>query len=136
MPKILGLNLVAVLVASVAFFLIGYLWYGVIFQEAWMAAAGISAADAEGDSPIYMAGGFLITVMQVFGIGLVLGWKGVADPVGAAKTALLLWLFFALPFTLYGYLYTPAHNSTLLMIDASHLLVGWVVSALVLRLIK
>ena len=136
MPKILGLNLVAVLAASVAFYLVGYLWYEFLFKDAWMAASGITAADVEGMSPIYMAGGFLITVVQVIGIGLVLGWKGVTDPAGAIKTALVLWLVFALPFTLYPYLYSPAHNSTLLMIDASHLLVGWALSALVLRLIK
>ncbi len=136
MPKVLGLNLVAVLVASVVFYLVGFAWYEFLFKDAWMAASGITAADAEGLTPVYMAGGFLITVMQVIGIGLVLKWKGVADPVGAIKAALVLWLFFALPFTLYPYLYTPAHNSTMLMIDASHLLVGWALSALVLRLIK
>lgn len=136
MPKIFGLNLIAVLVASVLFYLVGYIWYEFLFKEAWMAASGVTAADAEGDDPIYMAGGFLITVMQVIGIGMVLGWKGAADLVGAIKTALILWLLFALPFTMYPYLYTPDHNSTMLMIDASHLLVGWVVSAAVLRLIK
>jgi hypothetical protein len=81
-------------------------------------------------------GGFLITLLQVVGLGLVLKWKGDATPMADATTAAVLWFFFALPFCLYAYLYTPAHSSTLLMIDASHLLVGWVVSAVVLRLIK
>lgn len=136
MPKILGLNLVAVIAASVLFYLVGFLWYGVIFQEAWAAASGITTAEANASSPIYMVGGFLITVLQVIGIGLVLKWKGDATPMAAATTAAVLWFFIALPFTMYAYLYTPAHDSTLLMIDASHLLVGWVLSAAVLRLIK
>ena len=135
MPKIFGLNLLGVLVASVAFFLIGWLWYGILFQEAWMAAEGIAADAAESESPVWMAGGFLITLMQVIGIGLVLKWKG-ASGLGAAVTAaVVLWFFLALPFCCYAYIYA-AHNSSLLMIDASHLLVGWVVSAALLALIK
>jgi hypothetical protein len=74
--------------------------------------------------------------MQVVGLALVLKWRGVGTPVAAAITGAVLWAVFALPFTLYGYIYTPGHNATLLMIDASHLLVGWVVSAGVLSMFK
>jgi len=136
MPKILGLNLVAVIAASIAFFFVGFLWYGVLFSDIWMAAEGISAEAADADNPVWMLGGFVITVLQVIGLGLVLKWKGDATPQAAATTALVLWFFIALPFCHYTYLYTPGHNATLLMIDASHLLVGWGVSAIVLRLIK
>ena len=137
MPKILGLNLLAVLAASVAFFLVGCLWYGILFADIWMEAAGIPPEAAESENPIWMAGGFLITVLQVIGIGLVLKWKGGASDIGAAAmTACVLWFFFALPFAHYAYLYGPAHSATMLMIDASHFLVGWVVSAVVLTLMK
>ncbi|MCK5744592.1 MAG: DUF1761 domain-containing protein [Oricola sp.] len=136
MPKILGLNIVAVIVASVAFFMVGWLWYGVLFVDAYMESTGMSADEAGGAFDIWMAGGFLITLMQVIGLGLVMKWKGEASPAAAATTAVVLWVFLALPFTMYPYLYTPAHDSAMLMIDASHLLVGWVVSAVVLCLIK
>jgi hypothetical protein len=101
-----------------------------------MAAEGLTAADAEDQSPIWMIGGFLITVMQVVGLGLILKWRGVTGVGPAIATALLLWLLLALPFTHYAYLYLPAHNATLLMIDGSHLLVGWVLVAAVLALVK
>lgn len=133
MPK---LNPVGLAVASVAFFIVGFLWYGVIFSDAWMAAEGITEEAADADSPAWMALGFVITVMQVVGLALVLKWRGAADLAGAATTGALLWALFALPFTLYGYTYTPGHNTTLLMIDASHLLVGWVVAAAVLSRFK
>ncbi len=137
MPKLFGLNSVAILAASVAFFIVGFLWYGLLFADAWMAASGITKEAAEADqNPSWMIGGFIITVMQVIGIALVMKWKGAASLGDAVKTALLLWLLFALPFTLYAYFYSLAHSSTLLMIDASHLLVGWVVSAVVLSLFK
>lgn len=128
------LNWIAVLAASVAFFVIGALWYGLIFSDAWMAAMGVT--EEEAGSPAWMILGFVITVMQVIGLALVLKWKGDAKPAAAATTAALLWALFALPFTLYGYAYTPGHNMTLLMIDAAHLLVGWVVAAAVLTMFK
>lgn len=135
MPKIFGLNLVGVLVAAVAFFMVGWVWYGMLFSEAYMAANGMTEADA-GMSPAWMASGFVITLLQVIGIGLVLKWKGASGLVDAAKAAVVIWFFFALPFATYAYIYSVAHDSTLLLIDAGHLLLGWVVSAAVLALIK
>lgn len=138
MPKLFGLNLLALAAASLAFYLVGFLWYGVIFQQAWLDAQGITKEmmEAADSSPVWMIGGFVITVMQVIGIGLVLKWKGAASLAEAVKTALIVWFFFALPFCHYGYLYSMDHNSTMLMIDLSHLLVGWVASAAVLSLLK
>lgn len=133
MPK---LNPVGIIVASIAFFAVGFLWYGVIFSDAWMAAEGFTKEADDAGSPAWMALGFVITVMQVVGLALILKWKGDAAPVASATTAAILWALLALPFTLYGFIYTPGHNTTLLMIDASHLLVGWVVSAVVLSLFK
>lgn len=135
MPKIFGLNLVGVLVATVAFYLIGWVWYGMLFSEAYMASAGLTEETAQ-SSPAWMASGFLITLLQVIGVGLVLKWKGAAGLAECVKTAVVLWFFFALPFATYAYIYTPAHDSTMLLIDAGHLLAGWVVSAAVLALIK
>lgn len=134
MPKIFGLNSVAVLAASVAFFFVGFLWYGVIFMDAWMAGHGLTADDA--GPAIWMLGGFVITVFQVVGVGLVLKWRGVSSLMPAVKTAAILWLVFALPIVHYAYIYLPAHNATLLMIDGSHLLLGWVVSAAILAVMK
>jgi len=134
MPTIHGLKLVPVLVATLVFWMLGFLWYGVVFMDAWMAGHGLT--DDGGSFDIYMAGGILITFMQVVGIGLVLKWKGVGDVMQALTTAGVMWLLIALPLMMYAYLYLPAHNSTLLMIDASHLLVGWIVSAGILTLMK
>ncbi len=136
MPNIFGLKLIPVLLASIAFYAIGYVWYDVLFKDLWMAAAGVTAADFEGVNPIWMIGGFVITLLQVIGIGLVLRWRGVSGAIPAVQTGLIIWALFALPFVHYAYIYTPTHDSTLLMIDASHMLVGWVVSAVILDVMK
>jgi len=136
MPKVFGLNSVAIVAASVAFFFLGFIWYGVLFSDIWMAAAGVTEADGQGQSPLWMLAGFGICVLQVIGLGLVLKWRGITDMGGAVKTAIIMWACFALAIVLYAYVYIPTHNGSILMVDASHLLVGWVVSAVILILIK
>jgi hypothetical protein len=136
MPKLFGLNLVPVLAATVVFFAIGYLWYGVLFADAWMAAEGVTKEQAEAGSPAWMGLGVLITLLQVIGLALVLKWRGIVALTPALTTAGIMWLVFAFAFTLYGFAYLPAHSTTLLAIDAGHLLVGWLVSAGVLAMMK
>lgn len=133
MPK---LNAVGIIVASLAFYFLGFVWYAVLFSDAWMAAHDLTKEAADSENPAWMALGAVVTVMQVVGLAIVLKWKGVAGPQDAAMTAVLLWSLFALPFTLYGFAYTPGHDVTLLMIDAGHLFFGWLVSAIVLSLFK
>ena len=41
MPKITGVNVLGVLLAAVAMFFIGFIWYGLLFTEPWMAANGL-----------------------------------------------------------------------------------------------
>lgn len=137
MPKLFGLSLIGVIAASVVFFIIGYLWYGVIFSDMWMTETGISKADAEADqNPMYMVLGFVITAMEVIGLGLVMKWRNAMSLNGAVMTAAILWLLFVVPLCAYDYLYSPAHSETLFLIDAGHLLIGWVASAVVLALVK
>ncbi len=136
MPKIFGLNLVGVLAASFAFYVVGFLWYGLLFTDPWMAAHNLNQADAQSQSPIWMGLGFLITFMQVIGIGKVLQWKGVSSLGDAVMTTLVLWFFLGFAYSLYAFIYVPSHNVSLMLVDSSHLLVGWIVSAILLSVLK
>lgn len=48
--KTLRINHLAVLVCVIMLHVIGFLWYGPLFGEKWMAMVGLNAADAEGGS--------------------------------------------------------------------------------------
>jgi len=136
MPRIFGQNLIGVVLATLAFWVIGAIWYGVLFSDLWMAENGVIEADFEGQSPVWMMLGVVISLLAVIGIGKVMAWRGVADLGGAVMTAVILWSLFAVSFVMYDLAYLPAHSMTMFFVDAGHLLVGWVVSAAVLSSFK
>ena len=47
MPKINGTSLLGILAATFVFYMLGFLWYGIVFQEAWMSANNITMEMAE-----------------------------------------------------------------------------------------
>ena len=130
MPRILGLNAVGVFVSAIAFFMIGYLIYGVLFQEIWMDAYGIEAdAEADGD-PLSMVYGFLLSLVTAFFIGLALKKMGATDLVTALKKSAFLWAGFAVTTMAYGPIYGGS-SLTVFWIDCLHLLLGFTAMAAV-----
>jgi len=132
MPNLFGLKLIPVVLATVAFWLIGWLWYGVLFMDAWTKASGYSKADFDGANPSWMILGVLISFLSVVVIGKVLNWAKSVSLNSAIVHTLILWIGFGVTMALYGLAYSPAHSISLFLIDAGHLLVGWLVVAIIL----
>ncbi len=136
MPRIIGLNLLGVVLATFAFFFAGFVIYGVLFTDLWMAIEGVSEADAAGQGMGWLAPALLITVLQVIGLGLILQWRKAASLGAAVTTAVVAWALIALPLMAYDPIYIPGHSPMALVIDGLHLFIGWVASAIILTLIK
>jgi len=64
MPKLFGTNILLILLAGFLFFMLGWIWYGMLFQEQWMALTGITEEAAEATMGRAMAVGFLISLLQ------------------------------------------------------------------------
>ncbi len=125
MPKVFGLNLLGILAGAVFFFLLGWLWYGVLFLQDMMEAYGVSATDSGNFSPVIsMLMGFVNVIIVTIGIGLVLKWLNVRKPVTAMKYGLILWFCFALTTTAYGWVYGSVPLK-MLMIDGAYNLIGY-----------
>ena len=134
MPRILGLNIIAVIVATLAFYMLGALWYGALFSDLWVGLWGFTEAQlaaAETSAGPAMALGFLITLATVVFIGLAL--KALrADGMGPAiKWAVFLWAGFALTTMAYDIAYAM-QPVLLLVLDGAHLLIGFVLTAILL----
>ncbi len=87
-----GINLVAVLVAAVASFAVGALWYGVL-GKAWMRAARLTEADVRPD-PLLFAGTFLCQLVMAFIFAGIIYHAGPVTVANGLLSAALVWAGF------------------------------------------
>lgn len=136
MPRLFGFNVVGVLAAAVAFFMVGWIVYGALFTDLWMSLHNVTQEQTEAAGMSWLAPAFLITLMQVVGLAFVLRWRGVEGISGAVITASILWVFFAVPAMSYDPVYLPNEGVMSLVLDGLHLYVGWIIAAVVLTVLK
>ena len=132
MPRLSGVNLVGVLLAAIAMWIVGAVWYGLVFSEAWLAASGWTEAMFEDQSPIWMVAGFVLSLVLAFGLGWHMKQKSITKLNTAALFGLWLALLVGVPLMAYGYVYSPGHSLELFMINASHTVVTFVAACAVL----
>jgi len=123
-----GVNWVGVVVATIVVWLIGYLWYGVIFAEAWMAAMNMSKESMESDmTPMIL--GFVNTLVTCVGLGLLVP-RLENTLMGGLKTGLLAGIFFACTTAAMGFIYGGKPQS-LMPMDFGYLLILYAVAGAV-----
>ena len=133
MPKIFNTNIVGILAASIVFFLLGWLWYGIIFEKMWMALAGITETNPD---PMVMVWGFVITAVQVLGLAYLLNHAGASKLLTCVKIGAIVATLIALPVLAYGAVYGENYPGALLGLDYAHLLVGYMLACAVLSFFK
>ncbi len=117
--RLMGHNAIAVAAAAVAIYLIGFLFYGVLFAEAWVAATGWSEAELQSGMS-KMPIGFVIPILLAIGLSLVIRWRNKLGWMAGAETGFWVAAFLLFPLQLYSYVYAPAGGETLLGINSLH----------------
>ncbi|MEO1221130.1 MAG: DUF1761 domain-containing protein [Pseudomonadota bacterium] len=112
-----------VLAGAAAFFVVGAIWYGVLFGKAWQKAAGMSDEDVQsGNMPLIFGLTFLFEML----IAMVL-WHLIARTGAAPHVVMMMSIGFALgimaPAIGINYLY-QRKSGMLFAIDAGHFTVG------------
>ena len=135
MPKIFGHSLLAIILATIIFYMVGFAIYGFLFSEQWMTYAGMTEAQATARNevlgPMMFVWGLFITLAQVLGIAVFLKKANVNSlGKGLIKGAMLATLF-ALPVMTYNWLYQGS-SANLLGLDYMHLLIGYGLTGAVL----
>ena len=72
------LSILGVILASLAFFFIGGLWYTVLFGKMWRAEMGIADEDVGSPQPLMFIGSFVVGLVIAITLGLLIGDQGVA----------------------------------------------------------
>jgi hypothetical protein len=124
------INWLGVIVATIAAFFIGFLWYGLIFEAAWKELTGVSGEDGD---PMWMLLGLVQTFVTMFGLGWFIG-RGSSWMEGL-KTGLIAGFCFAVMTTAYDFIYQTSPIG-LLPIDWSHLLVIYAVGGAIIGGLK
>jgi hypothetical protein len=151
--RVAGVNLVAVLAAAVAMYLVGFVFYGLLFQEIWsqqtlenhgLAAPG-EGANLTGDALMAemqripgamemgpaMGLGFIISLITALGLAMVLRLAKPQSLMAALRIALIAWVGFAATTLAYNVVYS-SESRIIFGIDLAHLLLGYLAGAAVI----
>jgi surface polysaccharide O-acyltransferase-like enzyme len=99
-------NYAAVFIAAIAYWLLGAVWYGVLFSKPWMALENISIEQAKSMNPVlpYVIT-FVLNLLIAYALAQICIWRN-ANTIGrGASVGVLLWIGFVGPITYTTYMY-------------------------------
>lgn len=129
--SLFSVNIWAVLVSGVAYFMVGALWYGV-FAEPWMAGIGKTREDLQQKPTDYIVS-LLAEILVAFVIAIVLRAFAAVTIPDAIFVAALIWFGLSLMPTILHYTYED-RSFSLLAINKGYDLVGMILAAVILTL--
>jgi len=99
-------NYAAVVVAAIAYWILGAIWYGVLFSKPWVALEGITEAQMKSANPVlpYVIT-LILNVLIAYSLTQICIWRN-ANTIGrGASVGVLLWIGFVGPVTYTTYMY-------------------------------
>jgi hypothetical protein len=120
----LDIDWLAVVLGTVAFFVVGAVWYGLLFRQPWGREAGVTAAPSGAATARIMA----LTLLAEFVVVLTLGHLfAFLQPPDRAKMMIATGFGLAIMTPAIGINYLHQRKSlTLFLIDAGHCIVGMI----------
>jgi len=118
-----SINYLAVFVSAIISFVIGFLWYGLIFKNAWLNAVGKTEEELRKNNNVKF--NYFITFVSEFFMALVVAYfialTGATNFVGALRVALAAWVGFVATVTLIDGLFAKRRFKLLLINSVFHL---------------
>lgn len=133
-----GINWIAVLIAVVLVQALGFVWFGMVFSDAWLAgmrAEGVAIDPTAGDQTVSLIQGLVLSLVTVVGIAWLMGKVGADGLQGGIMTALAAWFFFSLTTQAQEYVYM-GFAPNLMAINVGYQLVSFLLAGAVLGVVK
>ena len=131
-----NINWLAVLVATIAYFMLGAIWYSkALFGTKWASAVGINMNDpdkAKGMAKM-MIGTFVLILVTCIGLALLVNRLDLIVLASAIKLALITGICFATTAVSISFIY-ESRPTALYFIDCGYHLVGHIAAAIILVL--
>lgn len=118
--RVMGLNLMAVIAAAAAIWLIGFVLYAVLFAELWTQWMGWSPAETESGAA-RMPFMVVMPALQAIGIALVIKWRDEPGWFDGLKVGLVLALCLTVAGRMYNWVYS-FERTELFGLDTLHFL--------------
>jgi hypothetical protein len=99
-------NYAAVFVSALAYWILGAVWYGFLFNKSWMVLENISMEQAKTINPVlpYVVT-FALNLLIAFVLAQICIWRSANTAARGAALGILLWIGFAGPVTFTTYMY-------------------------------
>jgi fucose permease len=120
------INHIAVLVSAVVYFVLGGLWFSVLFGKAWLKAIGKTEDEikAEGGAGVGYAVSIIGGVLAAYILTVILNHVGADSLLTGVRYGFYVWLGFSVTSVAPTYIF-ESRNKTLLYIYAGYTLVGY-----------
>lgn len=123
-----------VLVAALAYFIVGAIWYSpLLFSKKWAEAAGIQLDDSanKADMPMMMITSFVMMFIACVGLDILIQRLPAIDAMGGLKLGILVGICFAVTSIATSYVYQRKPR-ILTSIDGLYHVIGISLSAMIL----
>ncbi len=127
---IVGDNWLAIGVAAIAFYAVGFIIYGAVFSKLWMQLSGFSKEQLQ-PHMWKMAISPIMPILAAIGLAIILKLARVDNLTSGLVITVQIWFFIVLSTRLYSYVYSPERPGLLVM-DAIHLLLGFMAAGAVI----
>jgi hypothetical protein len=100
-------NYIAIFVCAVAYWLLGGLWFALLFNKPWMALEGVTEeqARASGTTIAPFVISFILNLLIAYVLSQLCLWRNATTAARGAALGILLWIGFVGPITYTTYLY-------------------------------
>ena len=104
--RLMKTNYAAVFVSALAYWLLGAVWYGVLFSKPWMALENMSMEQAKSMNPVlpYVIT-FVLNLLIAYSLAQICIWRNANTMGRGASVGVLLWIGFVGPITFTTYMY-------------------------------
>jgi len=119
-------NYLAVVVAAIAYWVLGAVWYGVLFNKPWMALEHVTVEQMQGASPVipYIVS-FVLELLIAYSLAQLCIWRNANTASRGASVGVLVWIGFIGPITFMTYMFEMRPH-TLFAINEFYPLAGLV----------
>lgn len=128
-----NLNWLAVIVAGLAYFVLGAIWYSFIFKNAWIKLSGVNVNDpnAKKGVAMIMLSSLILMIICSLGLAIFLYKTGPTSWMSGAKTGLVAGVCFSATGICISYLYEKRPLG-LHLINAGYNVAGCVIAGIIL----